>query len=297
MNQKPYFLNPVVAQQRLADDQLPMQQEALRLQELAQLLQASQQNNRTQSEERQNKERVGAQRYQTEAYGDVARGQNDIGRRKAENDILQGINELALRREQLNQQAEQFRGQMGLSREQLTNALEIAKVNANRDPMRSQDRTDILMRNADIEGENAAAQALLPQIMGRAQQLQKDEFNTLDGKYWGLGSESDARKTTEENARSGGYILKAIAEISSNPASAFIAPSGTNAVVSNTRRPIGMGTNPALTAPLQSTNVPAHSQEEALANILRLLQGASVNNPGAQPNGVQSGRFRINAVK
>lgn len=246
-----YFTNPVLAQQRMADDQLPMQQEALRLQELAQLLQASQQNQRTQSEERQNRERVGAQRYQTDTYGEVARGQNEIGRRRAEADILNGINDLALRREQLNQQAEQFRIQAGLSKDQMLNALEIAKINAGRNPLRSQDQTDILLRNADIEGENAAAQALIPQITARARELQQQDINAMDTPFT---LQSTAEKNAMEKARSGEYILKAIEELSKNPAAELIVPSGTNAVVVNPRRPIAFGPNAAFAAPLQSTN-------------------------------------------
>lgn len=266
-----YFTNPVLAQQRMADDQLPMQQEALRIQELAQLLQASQQNQRTRSEERQNSERVGAQRYQTDTYGEVARGQNEIGRRKAENDILQGINELALRREQLNQQAEQFRTQAGLSKDQMLNALEIAKIQAGRDPLRSQDRTDIMIRNADIEGENAAANALLPQINARAQQLQQQDAKAMDTAFtW----QSTADENAKQKAMSGEYILKAIAEMSANPATEFIAPSGTNAVVVNPRRPIAPGFNPALATPLQSTNA---AQPNALGAVEAMLNQVRSN--------------------
>jgi hypothetical protein len=292
-----YFTNPVMAQQRMADDQLPMQQEALRLQELAQLLQASQQNQRTRSEERQNSERVGAQRYQTDTYGEVARGQNEIGRRKAENDILQGINELALRREQLNQQAEQFRGQMGLSREQLANALEIAKVNASRNPLRSQDQADILLNNAEVESENAAAQRAIAAVQALAGQFQAQDEEALANEW--LTSKAGAKEQVGKKAPTGFYVQQAINQLSqSNPEiGKMLVPSGTNAVQLNQRRPITFGGNPALTTPLQSTNAPALTQEDVLANALRLMQGSMANNPSSRSNLVRSGRFSINAVK
>lgn len=267
-----YFTNPVLAQQRMADDQLPMQQEALRLQELAQLLQASQQNQRTQSEERQNRERVGAQRYQTDTYGEVARGQNEIGRRKAENDILQGINDLALRRDQLNQQAEQFRVQAGLSKDQMLNALEIAKINANRVPLRSQEQAEILLNNADIEAENAAAQRAIAAVQSLASQLQaKDEENLAS--EW-LTSKAEAKEKVAAKAPSGIYIQEAINQLSqANPEiGKMLVPSGTNAVQLNQRRPITFGPNPVLTMPLQSTNaVPQESPLNALQTILTNL--------------------------
>lgn len=267
-----YFTNPVLAQQRMADDQLPMQQEALRLQELAQLLQASQQNQRTQSEERQNRERVGAQRYQTETYGDVSRGQNEIGRKRAEADILQGINDLALRRDQLNQQAEQFRIQAGLSKDQMLNALEIAKINAGRNPLRSQDQAEILLNNADIEAENAAAQRAIAAVQSLAGQLQAEDEAAMANEW--TTSEAGAKEKAAKKAPTGIYIQQAINQLSqANPEiGKMLVPSGTNAVQLNQRRPITFGPNPALTAPLQSTNaVPQESPLNALQTILTNL--------------------------
>lgn len=267
-----YFSNPVMAQQRMADDQLPMQQEALRLQELAQLLQASQQNQRTRSEERQNSERVGAQRYQTDTYGEVARGQNEIGRRKAENDILQGINELALRREQLNQQAEQFRTQAGLSKDQMLNALEIAKIQAGRNPLRSQDQADILLNNAEVESENAAAQRAIAAVQSLAGQLQAQDEEALASEW--LTSKTGAKEKVAAKAPSGVYVQQAINQLSqANPEiGRLLVPNGTNAVQLNQRRPITFGANPALTTPMQSTNaVPQGNPLEALQAILTNL--------------------------
>lgn len=267
-----YFNNPVMAQQRMADDQLPMQQEALRLQELAQLLQASQQNKRTDSEERQNRERVGAQRYQTDTYGEVARGQNEIGRRKAENDILQGINELSLRRDQLNQQAEQFRVQAGLSKDQMLNALEIAKVNAGRNPLRSQDQADILLNNAEVESENAAAQRAIAAVQSLSGQLQAQDEEALANEW--LTSEAGAKKKVAAKAPTGIYIQQAINQLSqANPEiGKMLVPSGTNAVQLNQRRPITFGGNPALATPLQSTNaIPQGNPLDALQAVLTNL--------------------------
>ncbi len=269
-----YFTNPVMAQQRMADDQLPMQQEALRLQELAQLLQASQQNQRTQSEERQNRERVGAQRYQTETYGDVARGQNEIGRRKAESDILQGINELALRREQLNQQAEQFRGQMGLSREQLTNALEIAKVNAGRNQLRSQEQADILLNNAEVESENAAAQRAIAAVQALAGQFQAQDEAALASEW--TTSAAGAKEQVGKKAPTGFYIQQAINQLSqSNPEiGKMLVPSGTNAVQLTQRKPVLFGPAAALATPLQSTNA---AQPNALGAVEAILNQVRTN--------------------
>lgn len=285
-----YFTNPVLAQQRMADDQLPMQQEALRLQELAQLLQASQQNQRTQSEERQNRERVGAQRFQTETYGDVARGQNEIGRRKAENDILQGINELALRRDQLNQQAEQFRIQAGLSKDQMLNALEIAKINAGRSPLRSQEQAEILLNNADIEAENAAAQRAIAAVKSLASQLQaKDEENLAS--EW-LTSKAEAKEKVAAKAPSGIYIQEAINQLSqANPEiGKMLVPSGTNVVQLNQRRPITFGPNPALTTPLQSTNAQIGPQFTApqVTNVLDAIQSFTNQPPTNAIPAIQS---------
>ncbi len=270
-----YFTNPVMAQQRMADDQLPMQQEALRLQELAQLLQASQQNQRTQSEERQNRERVGAQRYQTDTYGEVARGQNEIGRRKAENDILQGINELALRREQLNQQAEQFRTQAGLSKDQMLNALEIAKINAGRDPLRSQDRTDILLSNAQIEAENDAAQRAIAAVQALAGQIQAEDEAAMASEWGTL--EAGAKEKAAKKAPTGIYIQQAIDKLSqANPEiGKMLVPSGTNAAQLTQRKPVLFGPAAALTTPLQSTNAAqpnALGAVEAILNQVRTSQ-------------------------
>jgi hypothetical protein len=292
-----YFNNPVMAQQRMADDQLPMQQEALRLQELAQLLQASQQNKQTDSQERQNRERVGAQRYQTDTYGEVARGQNEIGRRNAENDILKGINELSLNRDRLNQQAEQFRIQAGLSKEQMVNALEIAKVNAGRNPLRSQDQADILLNNAEVESENAAAQRAIAAVQSLAGQFQAQDEEALANEW--LTSKTGAKEQVAKKAPTGFYIQQAINQLSqSNPEiGKMLVPSGTNAVQLTQRKPILFGQAAALATPLQSTNAPALTQEDVLANALRLMQGSLTNGAsGGRTNRVRSGRFSINAV-
>ena len=220
-----YFTNPVMAQQRMADDQLPMQQEALRLQELSQLLQASQQNQRTQSDERQNRERVGAQRFQTETWGGVSRDQNENVRRRDDAATLQAINDLALRREQMIKQAELEKGR------QLT-AKEIAEIQSRRSMMRPQDAAENERQNLEIEQTNRTAAGLANQINQAATLLEENElkpealkalaeqYKEQDGWDWGSPNKDKIEMAKAEVAKrkaQGVYARAAIAGFGLRP--------------------------------------------------------------------------------
>lgn len=220
-----YFTNPVMAQQRMADDQLPMQQEALRLQELAQLLQASQQNQRTRSDERQNSERVGAQRYQTETWGGVSRDQNENVRRRGDAATLQAINDLALRRDQMIKEVELEKGR------QLT-AKEIAIIQSQASRMRPQDAAENERQNLEIERTNRNAAGLATQINDAASLLEENDlkpealkalakgYQDQDGWDWG-GPNDDkieiAKNEVSKRKAKGVYARAAIAGLGLRP--------------------------------------------------------------------------------
>lgn len=162
------FTNPVVAQQQMAADQYALQSRAQEQADRDALLSNIRELQKIQSGERVANNQVGAQRYQTDAYRDVATGQNQIGRDRLTSEASMAKDKLELDR----QIAE---NQKAFNNANLATQERIAQINANRERMRPQDIVEVgkLVTDHNLQADdfNSKAQnavAIIQSMAGEA---------------------------------------------------------------------------------------------------------------------------------
>jgi hypothetical protein len=176
------FTNPVVAQQQMAADQYALQSRAQEQADRDALLSNIRELQRIQSGERVANNQVGAQRYQTEAYRDVATGQNQIGRDRL-------TSEAAMAKDKLELDRQIAENQKAFNNANLATQERIAQINANRSLMRPQDLVEVgrqaVEHNAfadDFNAKSKNAVAILQSMAAEAgvNKLKKDSWWTTE---------------------------------------------------------------------------------------------------------------------
>jgi hypothetical protein len=169
------FTNPVVAQQQMAADQYALQSRAQEQADRDALLSNIRELQKIQSGERVANNQVGAQRYQTEAYRDVATGQNQIGRDRL-------TSEAAMAKDKLDLDRQIAENQKVFNNANLATQERIAQINANRSLMRPQDIVEVgrLVTDHNVQADdfNSKAQNAVAIIQSLAGDLGKQKANT-----------------------------------------------------------------------------------------------------------------------